>query len=623
MDDAPSPELAAEFEELLGVLKRNRGFDFTGYKRPSLMRRVRHRMEEVGDTSFAQYVDRLELHAEEFTALFDTVLINLTSFFRDAPAWDQVKQRVIPAIVEAKGEDANIRIWSAGCASGEEVYGLAMLFAEELGEAEFRRRVKIYATDIDEDALATARSATYGERQLRSVPADLRQKYFEPAGSRWAFRRELRRSVICGRNDLTVDAPISRVDLLVCRNTLMYFTAEAQGRILRRFHFALADSGFLFLGKAEMVLSHAELFLPVDLPNRLFEKVLLAPARLPLDRPRPAGRAAGDTAGSVVEAAAFAAAPLAQVVVDPAGRLAMANVRAESLLGLRSRDVGRVFHELELSYRPVELRSLIDQVLADRTGTEVTEVEWHRVGDQDPTYLQVTVTPLAAPDSAPAGVAISFADISEQRRLRGELQDAHREIERAYEELQSTNEELETTNEELQSTIEELQTTNEELHSTNQELETMNQELTSTNDDLHSLNDTLRSRTDELNETSAFLQNVLSGLGKAVIVLDGELRVHAWSASAEELWGLRAEEVENADFLDLDMGLPVQRLATPLRQVLGAGEPRMAEVEVDAVNRRGRSMRLVVQLCQLHDGGTVNGAILLMNDAALDVARAR
>ncbi len=623
MDAAPDPELAQEFEELLGVLKRSRGFDFTGYKRASLMRRVRHRMAEVGDETFEQYVDRLELHAEEFTALFDTVLINVTGFYRDTAAWEQLRERVIPRILAAKGDDANIRIWSAGCASGEEVYGLAMLFGEALGDVDFRRRVKIYATDVDEDALAQARAATYSDAQLQAVPRDLRQKYFEPAGTQWSFRRDLRRSVICGRNDLTVDAPISRVDLLVCRNTLMYFTADARASILRRFHFALADTGILFLGKAEMVLSHGESFVPVDLDSRIFEKVLLEPARPLLDRPSrgTVGVAAGSS-DSVVEAA-FVAAPSAQIIVDPDGRLALVNARATSLLGLRSRDIGRVFHDLALSYRPVELRSLIDQVLLDRTATEVTEVEWHRVGDAEPTFLQVIVTPLAVPDGTPAGVGISFADISEQRRLRADLQTAHREIERAYEKLQSTNEELETTNEELQSTIEELQTTNEELHSTNEELETLNQELTSANDDLHALNGELQSRTDELNRTSSFLQNVLAGLGRAVIVVDEELKVHAWSESAEELWGLRPGEVEDADFLDLDIGLPVQQVEVPLRQILEASGPRIAEVEVDAVNRRGGSMRLRVQVCQLRDGASVNGAILLMNDVAQDRAHAR
>ena len=154
------------------------------------------------------------------------------------------------------GPTQPLRVWSAGCASGEEAYTLAMVLAEMLGPTEFRDRVKIYATDVDEEALTQARQASYTEREVRGVPPELLERYFEPTGGRYVFRKDLRRSVIFGRNDLVQDAPISRIDLLVCRNTLMYFNAETQARILARFHFALADGGVLFLGKAEMLLSH-------------------------------------------------------------------------------------------------------------------------------------------------------------------------------------------------------------------------------------------------------------------------------------------------------------------------------------------------------------------------------
>lgn len=613
MVDSPTAEEQAEFEELLEVLRRTRGFDFTGYKRASLMRRVRRRMADVKVGSFAEYVDRLELHPAEFTALFNTMLINVTSFFRDLPAWDQLREEVIPAVIDGSGGTGNIRVWSAGCASGEEAYALAILLVDALGEAEFRRRVKIYATDVDEEALATARAAVYSQRQLASVPAVLRDTYFEPVGSHWTFRRDLRRSVICGRNDLTVDAPISRVDLLVCRNTLMYFTAETQSRVLRRFHFALAEAGVLFLGKAEMVLSHSDLFQPIDLTNRLFTKNGHGRRRRPLDL---AAARASTTRGAVesVEAAAFGAAPIAQILVDAEGLLVLANSRAEAMLGIHLRDVGRPFQDLEVSYRPIELRSLIDQVLSSRRPTQVGDVEWRRTPGAEPTYLHVTVTPLSTPDAWPAGVVISFIDTSDYRRMRTELGQAHTDLKRAYEGLQSANEELETTNEELQSTIEELETTNEELQSTNEELETMNQELVTTNDDLHSVNSELHARRQQLDQTSSFLQNVMAGLGKAVIVLDRQFRVHAWSPSAEELWGLRAEEVEKADFFGLDMGLPVKELEPLLRRIVETEEPASAQFDVDAINRRGHSMRLVVQLSQLRDGESVDGAIVLMHE---------
>lgn len=270
------------FEELLAVLQRTGGGDFTGYKRPSLRRRVRRRMADVRACTIAEYVERLELNPEESAALVDTVLINVTSFFRDRRAWDQLRDRVVPAIIGRAGAAGRIRVWSAGCASGEEAYAVAMLLAEALGAAEFRRRVTIYATDIDAGALATARTAVYGERQLVAIPADLRERYFEPVGSQWGVRPGLRRSVICGRNDLTTDAPISPVDLLVCRNTLMYFTAETQARVLRRFHGALADTGFLFLGKPETILPQSDLFRTVDLASRLFEKAARS-SGMPID----------------------------------------------------------------------------------------------------------------------------------------------------------------------------------------------------------------------------------------------------------------------------------------------------------------------------------------------------
>src|SRR3954447_12241552 len=264
--DAADPD----FEALLIFLRERRGFDFTGYKRPSLMRRVRRRMAEVGIESTAEYQDFLEVHPEEFNPLFNTVLINVTSFFRDRPSWDHLRDQLLPQVLAAAGR--GIRVWSAGCAAGQEAYSLAILLAEALGAEEFRQRVKIYATDVDEEALAQARQAVFTEREMTGLTQAQIEEYFLPEGNRFAFRKDLRRSVIFGRNDLVQDAPISHVDLLLCRNTLMYFNAEAQSRILGRLHFALNPGGLLFLGKAEMLLSHGELFSPVDLGRRFFRK---------------------------------------------------------------------------------------------------------------------------------------------------------------------------------------------------------------------------------------------------------------------------------------------------------------------------------------------------------------
>src|SRR4051794_23065594 len=259
-------------EALLDFLKRGRGADFTGYKRSSLERRLRRRLDAVGCTSFGDYLDYLEVHPDEYEQLFESLLINVTEFFRDPPAWQHLREDVVPGLLAAKPADQPVRVWSAGCSSGQEAYTLAMVLADALGLDAYRERVKIYATDIDEAALNQARVGVYTAKEVESVPPELRARYFERADQRLAFRKDLRRTVIFGRNNLVQDAPISRLDLLVCRNTLMYFNAETQVRVLRHFHFALQDRGALMLGRSEMMISHRDLFSAIDLKQRIFAK---------------------------------------------------------------------------------------------------------------------------------------------------------------------------------------------------------------------------------------------------------------------------------------------------------------------------------------------------------------
>ena len=197
-----------ELQELLDYLKRTRGFDFSGYKKTSLSRRIEKRMAAVGAATFAEYQDYLEVTPREFTDLFNTILINVTGFFRDAAAWEFLSEDVLPKLIEELDPDQPIRVWSAGCASGEEAYTLAMVFAEALGVEEFRARVKIYATDLDEEALTDARHGVYSNEALKGVPDELVAKYFEQNTRGLGFRSDLRRTIIFGRNDLVSDAPI-------------------------------------------------------------------------------------------------------------------------------------------------------------------------------------------------------------------------------------------------------------------------------------------------------------------------------------------------------------------------------------------------------------------------------
>jgi two-component system CheB/CheR fusion protein len=604
---------APDFEALLIHLKESRGFDFTGYKRSSLIRRVDRRMAQVGLSDYAEYQDFLQVHPDEFTALFNTILINVTGFFRDPDAWDYLRSDILKPILATRPGNAPIRVWSAGCASGEEAYTLAIVLAEALGVEEFRERVKIYATDVDEEQLTEARQAGYTEQQIAAVPAELVPKYFEQSAGKYLFRKDLRRSVIFGRNDLVQDAPISRIDLLTCRNTLMYFNAETQAKILTRFHFALSEGGILFLGRAEMLLSHGGIFTPVDLKRRVFRRVprlhqqsgaVFAEA-LPTVQPPVGGL-------DELRNEAFAASPVAQLGLTSDGVVALANTRLEKLFGVSSRDIGRPFRDLDLSYRPVELRRYIEQAQIERRSMRVTDVEYLRGGEL--IHLEVQVSPLTGSDSSLLGVNLIFNDVTAARRLQDDLEHAHQQLEAAYEELQSTNEELETTNEELQSTVEELETTNEELQSTNEELETMNEELQSTNDELQTINDQLRISTAQLDDANAFLETVLTSLRAGVVVVDHNLRIRVWNDRAEDLWGLRSDEVVGQHFLNLDIGLPFDQLRPLLRGILTeAAVP--AEVTVEAVNRRGRAVTVRVVCTPLtgpNTGPEGGGAIIVM-----------
>lgn len=605
---------------LLDYIKRSRGFDFTGYKQPSLIRRIQKRMDTVGVNQYIDYIDYLEMHPEEFTLLFNTILINVTGFFRDLQAWEFLREEIVPQLLNARGSSDPIRIWSTGCASGEEAYSIAMLFAEALGREAFRERVKIYATDVDEEALNTARSASYTHKQVEGVPPELLEKYFIRNQAGFIFDSDLRRNLIFGRNDLVQDAPISRVDLLICRNTLMYFTAETQGKIMARFHFALRDSGVLFLGKAEMMLSHSNIFTPLDLKLRIFNKVPRANLRdrlMLMNRPGGEDGAGGLLNLARMRDAAFDSSPVAQVIIDPNHILSLTNESARKLFGINSRDLGRPFQDLDISFRPVELRSSLQRVIVEQHPILIKDVEWP-APNGELRFFDVRILPLydGVPGSGTGilGISISFVEVSQSKAMQHRLEQANQELETAFEEMQSTNEEMETTNEELQSTIEELETTNEELQSTNEEMETMNEELQSTNEELQTINDELRVRTDELNRINAFVESILTSLHAGVIVMDRDLRVTVWNRKSEDLWGLRPDEVQGQNFLNLDIGLPVDQLKKPIRACLQEKSERQALV-VQARNRRGKDICCKVMISPLLDSDReVQGIISLIEE---------
>jgi two-component system, chemotaxis family, CheB/CheR fusion protein len=616
-------ELDKGLEDLLTFIRDSRGFDFTGYKRSSLARRIQKRMYEAGLADYEDYRDRLESSAEEFGYLFNTILINVTGFFRDGDTWAFLQNEIMPELLAGVEDGQEIRVWSAGCASGEEAYSLAIAFTEALGIEECLKRVKIYGTDVDEEALRDARAGIYPAKALEALSSGMRDKYFEQNGSQFAFRPDLRRRVIFGRHDITRDAPISRLDLLVCRNTLMYFNVETQSQVIDRFHFALREGGYLFLGKAEMLLADGERFEVASMRQRIFRR--RPGAAVPRYHTLPMRL---DVVGTPevrdvsrkrqLRDLALDAAPFGAIGVDVDGIVVLLNAQMRTLFGMSPRDIGRPFHDLEISYRPVELRSLIERAQTEHRVIRVNAER--RVGDADSQYVDIQIHPLWGNDGLTAGVMLLFTDTTVATRLQLEVKLNREELDTAREELQSTNEELETTNEELQSSIEELETTNEELQSTNEELETTNEELQSGNEELETMNEEMRLRTAELDEVRIFLEGVLSSVAAGVVVLDAELLVRSWNRGAEELWGLRADEVRNQAFFNLDFGLPTAYVRDMVQECLASGK-RTGPVQVAAINRIGRSITCTVLCSPLKGRGgqrDSDGAVLLMEEVYED-----
>ena len=358
----------------------------------------------------------------------------------------------------------------------------------------------------------------------------------------------------------------------------MYFNTETQTKILDRFHYALSDRSFLFLGKAETLMTYNDTFIPIDLKRRIFAKVPrnshLRDRLFGLGRPGEDGHAGAPVnVGQIkLREVAFEAGPVGQILVDVEGRLALANEKARAIFGIEPVDLGQPFQDIEVSYRPADLRSCIDRAYKSKQPVKIAEVEWSSKAGEV-AYLDIHVIPLLDPAGSAISDGITFVDATVCRRLQEELQTSHRELESAYEELQSTIEELETTNEELQSTNEELETMNEELQSTNEEIEAVNEEL--------------GLRGDERDKLNASLQSILASLRSGVIVVDADLLVQVWNAQSTELWGLRTEEARGKNLLNLEIGLPMEKLKPAFRACL-AGEPNPGEMAIEAVNRKGR-----------------------------------
>ncbi len=462
-DRSQDPDEAdPEFEALLAYLKHNRGCDLTSYKRAALVRRFAYRMQRLNIQTYPRYLQYLDCHLDECGVLFDEVLINFTSFFRDRDAWDYLALEVIPKLIASKQPHESIRIWSAGCAGGQEIYSLLILLAEALGLEACLERVQGFASDADESALWQARQATYSSKELIGMPPELLKKYFKQTEKGYVFDSELRRNVIFSHHDLTQDPPISKIDLLACRNVLIYFTPDAQTAILSRFHFALSDTGFLFLGKAEMVMLQKQVFVPIDAKHRVYVKA----SKLELDdylalSPKFQKQTSNELPiQNYFWEAAFETSSSAHLAIDTNGCLLHANEQARLLFGLTFDDWRRPFRELKPA-KLVSPNTVMQALHARQCLTMLNTVKW--TTQQGTKYFDIHISRVLTTKNHLLGATLTFIETDNHQQLTADLESARLELAEVSKTLETTKSELSLAYRELDSTLKEVEVLHQEM----------------------------------------------------------------------------------------------------------------------------------------------------------------
>ena len=558
LDDEKTADFARA--EIYAILRNQVGHDFAGYKTKTFLRRVQRRMQVAQLDTVDAYVSLLQQDPAEVQALFRDLLINVTSFFRDADAFENLASLVIPKLFEGRGATDTVRVWVPGCATGEEVYSIAILLREHMGGLSAVPRVQVFATDIDEHALGIARSAHYPPALLDAVSADRRRRFFIPDGGSYMLTKEVRDLCIFSPHSVLRDPPFSRMDLVSCRNLLIYFGLDVQNQVLPTFHYALRNGGFLFLGTSENVSQHRELFAPLDKKHRIFRKRedVTSSLRLPLvvrdmqPSTRGGGLArqtmpGGPTLQQSVQNQVLDRFAPPHVLINREGDIVYFSARTGKYLEAASGLPNRQLLTMARRGLRLDLRSLLREVVeANRSivrGGVPVESEDGRVQ-----LVTITVEPLNDRDEEPLYLVL-FTDEGptvsrEEAAARalssrdGASMQLEEELRETRDRLQSLVEEYETALEELKSSNEELQSVNEEFQSTNEELEASKEELQSVNEELHTVNAELLGKLDALDRTNADLQSLFDSTNVATVFLDQRLVIRNYTPAISALFNI-------------------------------------------------------------------------------------
>lgn len=592
--DAGTPPVdVSVYEEILKVLRLRTGTDFTRYKENTVRRRLQRRMAANHMTQAEHYLEFVKDHPDEADRAAQDILISVTSFFRDAEAFEKL-ERYVKKLLEKKQAGDQIRVWVAGCATGEEAFSIALLLYEQLGTTVVNYKIQVFATDIDLPALGKARKAVFHASAMSQLRPELVSKYFTESGDYYVLNKAVRDLVVIARQDITEDPPFLRLDLISCRNLLIYFKSALQNKILEIFHYALNEGGYLFLGKSESARQGQELYQTVDAEARIYRRLSVVPRTRPVFKGQPSApveinsRAAPkktSPAEHLLNALMAAYAPPA-VLVDSRLNILQVHGDVHPYLRIPAGDLDWQLHKLLRRELRLDARALITKAKREKTAVHTP---WVRLAEGDAS-VRVAVHPLPAQALEENLYTVSFERKDTELIEHGDAGDAgvrdvdahitelEHELTATREHLQTAIEELETSNEELQSVNEELQSANEELQSTNEELETANEELQSTNEELTTVNDELQLKSAELTASHNDLENVKDSLSFALIVVDTELRVRLHNPIAARLFKFGGRH-SHPVITSVSSKLDLPRLRENILKVIKTGTPYAQQIE--------------------------------------------
>ena len=590
LETPPAPAAVSGMNRILMLLRSTTGHDFSMYKKSTIGRRIERRMTQHDIESLDVYARYLKEHPSEIQILFKELLINVTSFFRDPESFDVMKKETLPQLFEHKPEDYVFRAWVAGCATGEEAYSLAIMLREYMDETQQEFRVQLYATDLDDDAIAVARAGLYPPNIAQDVSAERLRRFFVKDEAGYRVKKEIREMVVFAVQNAIKDPPFTRLDLLCCRNLMIYLEAELQNRLIPTFHYALKPGGVLFLSPSESIGNHTALFTPLNRKWKIYQVVpsvastravmargVSIPTGIQVKVPEETMKKTTETNfADLTRRVLLQSFAPASVVTDTAGNILF--VHGETGKYLRPAPGQATLNVVDMAHESLQLELRVAlQNAAQGSPTPSREVAIKHNGETQ--TVSLSVRPL--PDADSQGLLlVSFQDVappskpkaaSGKRAAAGKeaqrVEELERELSYTKENLQATIEEQQASNEELKSTNEELQSTNEELQSTNEELETSKEELQSVNEELTTVNAELQAKIEQLAGMQNDMKNLLDNINIGTIFLDEHLHIRRFTREAANIYRLVATDVGRS-LGDIKSDLVGNDLLTDARSVL-------------------------------------------------------